>query len=52
MREFNEYFWLYCEPFDIKKDKEIQDYNYEVDALEDEHVWRDVVTTKPIESPI
>lgn len=33
-------------PFDVQRDKEIQDFNYEVDALEDEHVRREVHTTK------
>lgn len=46
MKQFNDYYREFCEPFDIKNDKEIQDYNYEVDALEDEHVRREVVTTK------
>ena len=33
-------------PFDVERDREIQDFNYEVDALEDEHIRRDVHTTK------
>lgn len=33
-------------PFEAQKDKDIQDFNYEVDALEDEHVRREVHTTK------
>ena len=35
-------------PFEVSRDKEIQDFNYEVDALEDEHVRREVHTTKVI----
>mmetsp|Transcript_30657 Transcript_30657/g.30162 ORF Transcript_30657/g.30162 Transcript_30657/m.30162 type:complete len:281 (-) Transcript_30657:59-901(-) len=35
-------------PFDDGRDKEVQDFNYEVDALEDEHVRREVHTTKVV----
>lgn len=35
-------------PFEDKRDKEVQDFNYEVDALEDEHVRREVHTTKVV----
>lgn len=35
-------------PFEVQKDKDIQDFNYEVDALEDEHIRREVHTTKRV----
>ena len=35
-------------PFEVNRDKDIQDFNYEVDALEDEHVRREVHTTKVV----
>lgn len=35
-------------PFEDRRDKEVQDFNYEVDALEDEHVRREVHTTKVV----
>jgi len=35
-------------PFEVHNDKGIQDFNYEVDALEDEHVRREVHTTKVV----
>lgn len=46
LKQLNEHFTTLCRPFAVDQDKEIQDFNYEVDALEDEHVRRDVVTTK------
>jgi hypothetical protein len=48
LRRINFYNMTLLAPFDceVQRDKEIQDFNYEVDALEDEHVRRGVHTTK------
>lgn len=46
LRRINFYHMTLLAPFDEQRDKEIQDFNYEVDALEDEHVRREVHTTK------
>ena len=48
LRRINFYHMTLLAPFESTKDKEIQDFNYEVDALEDEHVRREVHTTKVI----
>lgn len=48
LRRINFYHMTLLAPFETSKDKEIQDFNYEVDALEDEHVRREVHTTKVI----
>ena len=37
------------QPFEHESEKDIKDFNYEVDALEDEHMWPNVVTTKVME---
>lgn len=46
LKRINYYNMTLLAPFEVQKDKDIQDYNYEVDALEDEHVRREVHTTK------
>lgn len=46
LKRINYYNMTLLAPFGMQKDYEIQDFNYEVDALEDEHVRRDVHTTK------
>ena len=46
LRRINFYTMTLQAPFDSNSDKEIHDFNYEVDALEDEHVRREVHTTK------
>lgn len=46
--EINEKFQALDTMFDYKQEKNMKDYNYEVDALEDEHVRRGVHTTKTV----
>lgn len=48
LKRINFYHMTLLAPFETHRDKEIQDFNYEVDALEDEHVRREVHTTKVI----
>jgi len=48
LKRINYFHMTLLEPFEQHKDKEIQDFNYEVDALEDEHVRREVHTTKVV----
>jgi len=49
LRRINFYHMTLLAPFEVQRDKEIQDFNYEVDALEDEHVRREVHTTKIVD---
>lgn len=49
LRRINFYHMTMLAPFDSQRDKEIQDYNYEVDALEDEHARREVHTTRTVD---
>jgi hypothetical protein len=46
LRRINFYHMTLLAPFEITRDSGIHDFNYEVDALEDEHVRREVHTTK------
>jgi hypothetical protein len=46
LKRINYYHMTLLAPFEISRDKEVQDFNFEVDALEDEHVRREVHTTK------
>jgi hypothetical protein len=48
LKRINYYNMTLLAPFGMQRDYDIQDFNYEVDALEDEHVRRDVHTTKVI----
>ena len=46
LQNLNLHYRVLCRPFDSGAEKDIKDFNYEVDALEDEHIRPDVVTTK------
>lgn len=48
LRRINFYNMTLLAPFEVQNDKDIQDFNYEVDALEDEHIRREVHTTRVV----
>lgn len=47
--ELNQHFAHLNWPFNYDQESEVKDFNYEVDALEDEHMRPNVVTTKVME---
>ena len=47
--KINEEFAILSKPFNYEREATIKDYNYEVDALEEEHLKREVHTTKKYE---